>query len=111
MERLAQEMGDRQLVVFDVLTKLELRLTKQKRERVRSIAGDLPETLKSEKVVLDWRERQQWRAEVLLTIEETLDRLPQSYTQDLYAQTRTAVYHPVYESYYGEGRSICSVAA
>ena len=111
MERLAQEMGDRQLVVFDVLTKLQVRLTKQKRKRVKSVARDLPETLKSEKLVLDWRERQQWRAEVLLTIEETLDRLPQSYTQDLYAKKCTAVYHPVYESYYADGRSVYSVAA
>lgn len=44
-------------------------------------------------------------------LEEALDTLPQSYTQHLYAQKCSAVYHHVYESAYGEGTSVYSVAA
>ncbi len=40
---------------------------------------DLLETLKNEKLVLDWRKRQQSRAVVRLSIEEILDRLPLNY--------------------------------
>ena len=75
------------------------------------IAHDLPETLKREKLVLDWRKRQQSRAAVRLAIEETLDRLPDAYCQDLYPGKCAAVYRDVYESYYGEGRSAYTVAA
>lgn len=42
---------------------------------------------------------------------ETLQRPPQAYTRDLYARNCAGVYHHVYESYYGEGRSAYSVAA
>lgn len=47
-------------------------------------AQELLETLKREKLVLDWRKRQQSRAALRLSIDEILDRLPRSYIPDLY---------------------------
>jgi hypothetical protein len=53
------------------------------------VAHDLLETLKREKLVLDWRKRQQTRADVLLTIEHVLDDgLPRLYPRKLPAAMR-----------------------
>jgi type I restriction enzyme R subunit len=48
---------------------------------------------------------------VRLAIEEALDKLPSIYTRDLYQQKCGAVYQHVYDAYYGEGKSICPIAA
>jgi type I restriction enzyme, R subunit len=61
---------------------------------------DLFDTLKREKLVLDWRKRQQTRADVLLTIEHVLDDgLPRAYTPEDYRQRCAIVYEHVYDSY------------
>jgi type I restriction enzyme R subunit len=106
-----EKLSEEELAVFDLLTKPQVRLSGKERDQVKAVARDLLEGLRREKLVLDWRKRQQSRAAVLLTIEEGLDRLPQTYSQDLYAQKCAAIYHHIYESYYGEGRSIYSIAA
>jgi type I restriction enzyme R subunit len=63
--------------------------------------------LKEEKFVLDWRKRQQTRADVLFTIETILDKmLPGTYTPEIYRQKCDVVYQHVYDSYYGAGKSI-----
>jgi type I restriction enzyme R subunit len=41
-------------------------------------------TLKQEKLVLDWRRRQQSKAAVKVAIEEILARLPESYSTEAY---------------------------
>ncbi len=65
------------------------------------------EKLKNEKLVLDWRKRQQSRAQVRLTIEDVLDKgLPGIYIPELYQKKCDAVYQHVYESYYGAGKSV-----
>jgi type I restriction enzyme R subunit len=106
-----EKLSEEELAVFDLLTKPHVRLSKKEQAQVKTVARSLLETLKREKLVLDWRKRQQSRAAVLLTIRKTLDTLPAAYAKDLYAQKCSAVYHHVYESYYGEGKSIYSVAA
>jgi len=55
-------------------------------------------TLKREKLVLDWRKRQQSRAAVRLAIEELLDKLPRSYTPDVYQRKCEAAYQHVCDS-------------
>nr|WP_279615187.1 type I restriction enzyme endonuclease domain-containing protein [Desulfonatronum thioautotrophicum] len=55
--------------------------------------------LKKEKLVLDWRKRQQARAEVRVTIEKVLDAgLPRVYTPELFNQKSSAVYQHVYDA-------------
>jgi hypothetical protein len=49
-------------------------------------AEELLTILKRERVVLDWRKEQATRAAVRVAVEETLDRLPNSFTRQLYAQ-------------------------
>lgn len=60
----------------------------------------------AEKLVLDWRKRQQSRAAVKLAIEEELDRLPEAFTARLYEQKCASIYQHVYDSYFGRGKSI-----
>ncbi len=55
-------------------------------------------------------QRQQSRAAVRLTIEETLDDLPETYSSQIYKQKCEVVYQHIYESYYGEGESIYALA-
>jgi len=66
-------------------------------------------TLKTEKLVLDWRKRQQSRMQVFTTIEEILDEdLPDKFTPDIYEEKVQMIYQHVFDSYQGEGRSVYS---
>jgi type I restriction enzyme R subunit len=60
--------------------------------------------------VLDWRKRQQTRALVRLCIEEVLDSLPEVFREDLWRKKCDLAYQHVYDSYFGEGRSIYQTA-
>jgi len=70
-------------------------------------AKELLTKLKKEKLVLEWRKKQQARASVLVTIEEILDRnLPESYSKDIFQAKCQQVYQHIYDSYFGSGKSI-----
>ena len=84
----------------------------KEREQVKKAAHDLLEKLKQEKLVLDWRKRQQSRAAVRVTIETVLDgKLPDPYTPEIFARKADAVFHHIYESYYGAGKSVYASVA
>jgi type I restriction enzyme R subunit len=59
--------------------------------------------------VLDWRKEQRTRAAVRVAV--TLDRLPENYTRQIYAQECDAVYQHVFESYFDGGQSVYDRAA
>ncbi len=74
-----EQLTEEELAVFDILTKPEMTLTGAERNEVKKVARELLETLKGEKLVLDWRKRQQSRAQVRVSIETVLDSgLPHS---------------------------------
>jgi len=106
----AERLTEEELALFDILTKPEPELKKKDRQEVKKVARELLVTLKREKLVLDWRKRQASRASVRLAIEEFLDRLPDRYTIEVYRKKCEAVYHHVYESYFGAGRSVYAAA-
>jgi len=103
---ISEQLSEEELAVFDLLTKPHIELTNKDRKQVKKIARELLGTLKKEKFVLDWRKRQQSRAAVLLSIEYALDGLPPSYSQDTYREKCNLVYRHIFDSYYGEGRSV-----
>ncbi|MEW5736353.1 MAG: type I restriction endonuclease subunit R [Thermodesulfobacteriota bacterium] len=106
-----EQLDEEELAVFDLLTKPEIKLTRAEREKVKLTARELLATLKKSKLVLDWRKRQQARAEVKVTIEKVLDEgLPRAYTPELYEEKTSAVYQHVYDAYFGAGRSIYKAA-
>lgn len=68
---------------------------------------ELLNVLKREKLVLDWRKKQQTKAAVRNTIEIVLDKeLPPSYDEPTYYEKCDVVYYHIYENYYGAGQSI-----
>ena len=62
----------------------------------------LLDTLKAERLVLEWRSKQQTRAAVRVTIKRALEDLPRAYTDDLYQQKCEVVYQHVYEAMRGQ---------
>ncbi len=104
-----EDLSEEELAVFDLLTRREPHLTVPERDEVKTAVRKLLETLKQEKLVLDWRKRTQSRAEVKETVNGILDEgLPQPYTRELFGQKSEAVYQHIYDSYYGEGKSVYS---
>ena len=102
-----EEFSEEELAVFDLLTQHEPHLTVPERDEVKTAVRKLLETLKQEKLGLDWRKRTQSTAEVRETVSNILDdELPQPYTPELFGQKSEAVYQHIYDSYYGEGKSI-----
>ena len=66
---------------------------------VKRVARQLLDTLKREKIVLDWQKKQQTRAVVKLSISEILDKLPEVYTKEIYDNKCNQVYQYVYDRY------------
>jgi len=105
---ISKNLTEEELAVFDLLCKPKL--AKKEEEKVRGIAKQLLERLKREKLVLDWRKRQQTRADVFLTIQTILDEgLPECYTKPEFEEKCTLVYQHVYDSYYGSQKSVYAV--
>ena len=102
----SENLSEEELAIFDLITKPEMKLTKKEKAQVKKIAHDLLETLKKEKLVLDWRKRQSTRAAVRLSVEEKLDELPSTFTAAIYQRKCDAVYQHIHESYMGSGQSV-----
>jgi type I restriction enzyme R subunit len=106
-----EQLTEEELALFDILTKPAIEMSATDRDKVKSTARDLLAALKAGKLVLDWRKRQQARAEVRVTIEKILDQgLPRVYTPELFEQKTTAVFQHVYDAYFGAGRSVYAAA-
>jgi type I restriction enzyme, R subunit len=103
---IAVQLTEEELAIFDLLTKPEIKLTNVEEREVKKVAKQLLETLKRGKLVLDWKKRQSTRAAVRYTIETVLDELPRTFTPDLYQQKCELVYQHVFDSYYGQGKSL-----
>jgi len=109
---LSEQLSEEELAIFDLLTRPEIELSARDRKEVKRAARDLLATLKKEKLVLDWRKRQQARAAVRVAIRDVLsDELPDAYSKELYQQKCDLLYQHVYDSYFGQGRSIYTPAA
>ena len=102
-----ENLSEEELAIVDILTKPDLALTLPEREEVKTSIRNLLDKLKQENLVLDWRKQQRLRAQVMLTVGNILGQeLPQCYAYELFNQKSEAVYQHVYDSYYGEGKSI-----
>jgi type I restriction enzyme R subunit len=106
-----EQLNEEELALFDLLSKPRIDMSEADRDKVKATARELLATLKAGKLVLDWRKRQQARAEVRVTIEKLLDQgLPRAYTPELFEQKTTAVFQHIYDAYYGAGRSVYAAA-
>jgi type I restriction enzyme R subunit len=108
---ISENLTEEELAIFDLLTKPDITLTEKEKLEIKKVAKELLSTLKQQKLVLDWRRRQQTKAAVKVAIEQILDRLPESYLTEVYQRKCQEVYQHVYESYSEAGRSIYTAAA
>ncbi len=109
---ISENLDEGELAIFDLLTRPDMRLSAEEKKQVKKAARDLLNTLTAEKLVLDWRKRQQSRAQVMVTIEKVLDQeLPESFTEDVFRQKCDLLYQHVYDSYFGEGRGVYEAIA
>ena len=94
-----EQMSEEELVIFDILTRPAPALSAAERAEVKKVASILLDRLKA-LLVLNWRQKAAARAQLRLTIEDTLDAgLPHAYTPDLYRQKCSALFEHVFESY------------
>jgi len=108
---LSEGLSEELLAIFDLLMRPAPPLSEAEQALVKRVAEELLAILKRDKIVLDWRKQQGTRAAVRVAVEETLDRLPEAYTRQLYAQKCDAVYQHVFDSYWDDGHSVYDRAA
>ena len=106
-----QNLTEEELTLFDLLTKPDLHLTVSEADKVKKVARKMLNRLKQEKLVLDWRKKQQTRADVRLCIEECLDYLPERFEKALFQQKCEMVYQYIFDRYPSAGMSSGSVNA
>ncbi|MBI5518531.1 MAG: type I restriction endonuclease subunit R, partial [Desulfovibrio sp.] len=104
-------LTEEELAMFDILTKPEPDLTEKEKAEVKKVCKELLEKLKAEKLVLDWRNRQQAQAAVRQTVKVVLDHLPRVYTPALYDLKCDLAFRHVYDSYAGAGASVYEARA
>jgi type I restriction enzyme R subunit len=102
----AEGLTEEELALFDILTKPEPTLTKAEEGEAKKICRELLVTLKREKLILDWREKQQARAGVIQTIKLGLRRLPPPFTREVREEKQARAYAHVYDHYFGAGQSV-----
>jgi len=108
---LRENVDEEQLAIYDLLMRPGPDLTEAEKNEVKRVARSLLETLKQEKLVLDWRKEQRARAAVRLAVETKLDELPEKYDKTLYDEKCEAVYHHIFDCYWDDGHSIYDLAA
>ena len=102
---IAEELSEEELALFDILIKPEPALSRKEEAEVKKVCRELLATLKREKLVLDWREKQQARAAVMQTLKTEFRRLPEPFTRDMREEKRARAYAHVYDHYFGAGAS------
>ena len=107
----AENLSEEELAVFDILMKPHPELTDAETKSVKVVARELLETLKREKLVLDWRQRQQTRAAVLTTVQDVLDHLPRAYSTEMNNEKCQREYQHVFDAYTDAQRSVYDTAA
>ena len=101
-------LTEEELAIFDILTRPEPELSDKERETVKACAKELLDTLKAQKLVVDWWKKQRSKAEVRRSIELILDKgLPETpYDRRIFSDKSEQVYTHVYESYGGVGHQL-----
>jgi type I restriction enzyme, R subunit len=96
---LKENLDEDELAVFDILTRLEPRLTKAEEFEVKKIARELLAKLKREKFILDWKLKENAKADVRETIRQEYDLLPAIYQGELWQDKVERTYVFVYDHF------------
>jgi type I restriction enzyme R subunit len=104
-----ENLSEEELALFDILTKPVPELAEKEKAQVKKVCKELLETLKAEKLVLDWRKKDRARSDVRRTLEIVFDHgLPESYSEGIYNEKCELAFHHIFTSYYGAGESVYS---
>lgn len=103
-----ENLSEEELVIFDILTKPEPKLSKSEIEEVKKVAKELLAKLKKERLVIDWRKKQSTRAKVVNTIEELCDQLPKAYEPEIFQDKCNLIYVHFYDNYPGSNHMLAS---
>jgi type I restriction enzyme R subunit len=91
--------NEQQLAMFDLLTKPEPDLSDKEKKNVKAVSRILYDKLVEGILTLDWRKKQEKKAEVQVAIKTILnDGLPQVYDKRIFDDKRSAIYDYVYDS-------------
>ena len=91
--------NDNQLAMFDLLTKPEPKLTDKEKKAVKAVSRTLYDKLTEGVLTLDWRKKQEKKAEVKVKIKTILnDGLPDVYDKRIFDDKRTSLYDYVFET-------------
>ena len=98
----SENLTEEELAVFDILRKEDLNPAEV--DQVKKVAKELLAKLKNEKLVLDWKKKQETQADVKITIQEILyDELPEpTYSKEDCEDRTQKVYFHVYDNYVDE---------
>lgn len=109
--KIREELTEEELAVFDILTKPKPDLEPEEEEEVKKVAEELLETLKDEKLVLDWKKKESTKSAVEVAIEDELVKLPEDkYPKPVFEEKVDKLFNHIYESYNGEGENIYAKA-
>ncbi|SNC74480.1 type I restriction enzyme, R subunit [Marinobacter sp. es.048] len=104
-------LSEEELALFDIITRPAPEMTKKEVAQVKVMCRELLDTLKREKLVLDWRKKAQAKGDVRRTLEIVFDQgLPDSFDEDIYNEKCDAAFRHLMTSYYGGGQSVYSSA-
>ncbi len=94
-----ENLTEEELAIFDLLVKEKL--NPDEVDRVKKVAHELLAKLKTEKFVLDWKRKEETRADVKITIRDMLyDNLPEPAYSEKDCEDRTQkVYFHIYDNY------------
>ncbi|MBU2524539.1 DUF3387 domain-containing protein, partial [Patescibacteria group bacterium] len=94
-----ENLSEEELAIFDLLDKENLNPDEEK--QVKKVAHELLDKLKTEKFVLDWKRKEETRADVKITIQDILyDNLPAPIYSEQDCEDRTQkVYFHIYDNY------------
>lgn len=110
-ETMREGLTEEEKALFDILTKPEPDLSEKEREQVKAVARSLLQTLKDEKLVLDWTKKEQARGAVRQVIEVTLDRgLPEAYDEETFYRKCDGLYRHVFDAYHNGPEGIYAAA-
>ena len=90
-------LSEEELAIVDILTKPEPELTADEHALVKQVAKAMLETLKREKLVLDWRLKERAKAAVRSAIQHSLDALPPAYDDVIWQGKVNQTYEWVFD--------------
>jgi len=101
-----ENLDEEHLAIFDLLHKDDL--DEKEKKQIKKAAKDIIEKLGEENLLcLDWRKKQQARAQVKEAINDVLyDKLPDSYDNKSYQAKLDLIFQHVYDSYIDKDKNV-----